>query len=114
MALQTHMDSPLAAAVRKAGSQAKYASIVGRTQPSIHRDLQQNKPVALEDVPLVEAALGIPRHELRPDYFEAPSPDPAQHPVGQPSASASCSASGQGADGSRAGSGTDPLEGLAA
>ncbi|MEM6907193.1 MAG: YdaS family helix-turn-helix protein [Pseudomonadota bacterium] len=94
MALQDDLDTPLAAAVRKAGSQSAYARIVGRSQPAIYEALRKRKQIELEDVPEIEEKLGIPRHEQRPDYFPPPSFDPngtssARYPAEQPSAHAS-------------------------
>ena len=83
MALQDALDSPLAKAVRKAGSQARYGDIVGKRQPTIHHALKHGHKIDLEDVPLLVRELGMTEHELRPDYFDPqnkPARRPAEHP----------------------------------
>ena len=109
MALQDTLDSPLAKAVRKAGSQARYAAIVGKTQPTIFHALKCGHEIDLEDVPAIEKALGIPRHELRPDYFEAPIP--ARQSAEQPPEPTPRPGSPQGSGGPISG---DAAEGIAA
>lgn len=116
MALQNKIQTPLASAVRKAGSQVAFAKIVGKSQPWVNARLADESKVPLEDVPAIEEALGIPRHQLRPDYFEAPSAgspqtQPARHPAEQPPAADSSVPAEKGAGGPPSG---DPLSGVAA
>lgn len=57
------------------GNQSKLAEICGCTQGAIWQ--MKNKPqpaLSVKFVLRVEAALGIPRHLLRPDFYPAPTP----------------------------------------
>lgn len=71
MGIEASIDTPLAHAVRKVGSQSAYGRLVGRNQTSIYERLRDRKPVDAEDVLVVEAATGISRHVLRPDLYPA-------------------------------------------
>lgn len=64
----------LSAVVEIAKSQARLAAIVGVTQQAISLRLRSSgaDAVPIEWAPKIEAALGIPRHELRPDIFGPP------------------------------------------
>lgn len=96
MALEDTLETPLAKAVRKAGGQTAYGLLVGRKQSTIHHALKHGRKIDLEHVPTLERELGIPRWELRPDYFQAPAgQEPARQSVEQPPKPASCSQSGQ-------------------
>lgn len=66
-------DTPLARAVKLAGSQHKLAQITGYSQNSIWYALK-NRPTA-EMALKIERALdgAVKAHELRPDLFEAPA-----------------------------------------
>lgn len=79
MAIEHHTDSPLARAVRAAGSQSAFGRIVGRNQSTVHDWLSLEKPLPAEHVLTVEAATGISRHDLRPDIYprEAATAAPA-------------------------------------
>ncbi len=138
MASPTHHESALERAIRAAGSQTKFAKIVGRSQPTVSLWVKGRMKLPAEAVLPVEAALGISRHELRPDLYPLDDPAaPAQHPparspaaqhlaapsssaqrpAAHPSASASCPPEGQDADGTHPVldyPGADPLKGLAA
>jgi DNA-binding transcriptional regulator YdaS (Cro superfamily) len=70
MGIETTIDTPLAAAVRKVGSQSAYARLVGRSQSSIYERLRAGKPVDAEDVRIVALETEIPKHLLRPDLFQ--------------------------------------------
>lgn len=76
MGIESRLDTPLAAAVRKAGSQSAFARLTGRTQPSVHQLLVRGGLLWPDAVPLVEEATGISRHVLRPDIF-GPEPTAA-------------------------------------
>jgi len=56
-------------AVALAGGQAALARLVGVRQPHIWNWLHRNGRVPAERVIAVEAATGVPRHELRPDIY---------------------------------------------
>ena len=69
MSLEHDLDSPLALAVRKAGSQSAFARLLGKRQSVIFGWLAKNKDLPGEHVLAVERELGISRHELRPDLY---------------------------------------------
>ena len=138
MAIHDQLESGLAKAVRAAGSQVAFGALIGKRQSTVQTWLATGKELPAEYVLPVEAALGISRHELRPDLYPLDDPAaPAQHPparspaaqhlaapsssaqrpAAHPSASASCPPEGQDADGSHPVldyPGADPLKGLAA
>ncbi|WP_294292636.1 YdaS family helix-turn-helix protein [uncultured Sphingomonas sp.] len=71
---QAAIPSPAAAfalAVKRIGSQAAAAKLVGMTQPAISKILSAGKWCPHEDraVLKVEAATGISRYDLRPDLY---------------------------------------------
>lgn len=77
MALEHESDSPLAAAVRMAGSQTAFGALIGKRQSVINDWLREGRPLPAEHVLTVEKATGISRHALRPDIYpidESPSP----------------------------------------
>jgi DNA-binding transcriptional regulator YdaS (Cro superfamily) len=53
--------------------QATLATAVGVHRSQVTRWVKWNMPVPAERVPDVERVTGIPRHELRPDIYEAPT-----------------------------------------
>jgi DNA-binding transcriptional regulator YdaS (Cro superfamily) len=115
MALEDTLQTRVAQAVRKAGGQAALGRILGVPQSTVSTWLRRGNELPAKHVRAVEAALGIPRHELRPDLFDPP----AQHPAAHPSASAppAPQAPGAGVDGSSPAPDSpsaNPLEGLAA
>lgn len=122
MALQDDLDSPLAKAVRTAGSQVAFGALIGKRQSTVQEWLARNRDLPAEYVLRIEAALGIPRYELRPDIYppeeHVPAPQaPAQVPSAHPSASAKQAPVAPGADGTPLAPespGADPLEGMAA
>lgn len=62
--------TPLERAIEKAGSQAALAGKIGVSQQAVSVwTKKKGKPVPAEMVVAIEAATGIPRHELRPDIF---------------------------------------------
>lgn len=79
MALEHDKDSPVAVAVRKAGSQSAFGRLVGRNQSTINGWLKSGK-VAHDAVLIVEAKTGISRHRLRPDIY-GPEPTAAPEPL---------------------------------
>ncbi len=56
------------------GSEAKLAAAAGVTQPAIHK-AKRAKRVSAELAQKIETATGglVPRHELRPDLWAAPT-----------------------------------------
>jgi DNA-binding transcriptional regulator YdaS (Cro superfamily) len=127
MALQDDLDSALAKAVRIAGSQVAFAALIGKRQSTVQEWLAKGRPLPAEYVRQIEAALGIPRHELRPDIYPPEEHAPAarataQQSAAHPSASVqSAPLAGQDADGSvpaldyaPSRDGADPLKGMAA
>lgn len=69
MALEQHIDSPLATAVRAAGSQSAFARLVGRRQSTVFGWLKDGKPLPAEHVLTVEAETGVSKNVLRPDIY---------------------------------------------
>ncbi|MAO79608.1 MAG: cytoplasmic chaperone TorD [Nocardioides sp.] len=66
------MEHALQLALDKAGSQVRLAEICGVSQPTVWGWLKTKKPrLPAEYVLKVEAALGVSRHELRPDIYPA-------------------------------------------
>lgn len=56
-------------AIAKAGSQGKFAEAVGTTQQLVSYWVRKRKPLPAEYVLQAETALGISRHDLRPDIY---------------------------------------------
>ncbi|SEM73042.1 Putative antitoxin of toxin-antitoxin system, YdaS/YdaT [Sphingomonas gellani] len=80
MALEDHLESPLARAVRvTVGRQSGFARLIGRSQPYVHKLLQDGKRLPGEYVLTVEAATGVSKHDLRPDLY----PREGAAPTGQ-------------------------------
>ncbi|AJP72949.1 transcriptional regulator [Sphingomonas hengshuiensis] len=69
MAVEHHSDSSLARAVRVAGSQSKYARLIGVAQQTVHDWLKKKRPLPAEHVLKTEAETGVSRHDLRPDLY---------------------------------------------
>jgi len=63
--------TPLEKAIQAAGSQQKLADLLGIKSPSI-TEWRSRDRVPAERCRAIEAATGVPRHELRPDVFDAP------------------------------------------
>ena len=78
MALEHDLDSGLALAVRKAGSQTNFGEIVGKRQSTVNSWLQRNAELPAELVLLVERELAISRHDLRPDLYPSEEVSPAK------------------------------------
>jgi len=53
--------------------QNEIAALVGRSTGAISQWVNGERPIPADIVPKVEAATGIPRHELRPDLWDAPT-----------------------------------------
>jgi DNA-binding transcriptional regulator YdaS (Cro superfamily) len=60
-------------AIAKAGSQRELAELLGVRQSHISNWLRRNKRVPAGRVCAIEAATGVPRHELRPDLYPEPN-----------------------------------------
>ena len=56
-------------AVRRIGSQAATARLLGLSQTSVWKWVNRGKALPAEHVLAVEAATGISRHALRPDIY---------------------------------------------
>ncbi|WP_294257174.1 YdaS family helix-turn-helix protein [uncultured Sphingomonas sp.] len=69
MSLEAHLDTPLAKAVRAAGSQSAFGRWIDRRQSTVFGWLKDGKPLPAEHVLEVERLSGISRHELRPDIY---------------------------------------------
>ncbi|WP_299307826.1 YdaS family helix-turn-helix protein [uncultured Croceicoccus sp.] len=69
MALEHESNSPLAIAIRRAGSQTAFAKLIGKRQSVVNYWLQVSKPLPAEHVLPIEAATGVSRHDLRPDIY---------------------------------------------
>lgn len=59
----------LQAALAAIGTQQAFADLLGVSQPTIWRWLNQSKQVPAEFVLRVEKATGVSRHDLRPDIY---------------------------------------------
>lgn len=84
MALEHDSDSPLALAVRQAGSQTAFGELIGKRQSVIHDWLREQEYVPAEFVLLVEEKLGIPCWELNPEIYppEKFAQSPGERPDG--------------------------------
>lgn len=69
MGIEANLESPLAEAVRKVGSQSAFARLVGKSQASVFTRLRDGKPLWAESVLTVEAATGVTKEQLRPDIY---------------------------------------------
>lgn len=66
-------NTPLSKAVEKAGGQSALGRALGVGQSTVRYWLMRSKKgVPPEFAPKIEAATGIPKHELRPDVFPPP------------------------------------------
>ncbi|WP_313539719.1 YdaS family helix-turn-helix protein [Sphingomonas sp.] len=77
MSLETNQDTPLAKAVRTAGSQSAFGRWINRRQSTVYGWLKENKPLPAEHVLEVERLSGVSRHELRPDIYPQDNPSAA-------------------------------------
>jgi len=69
--------SALEKAVEVAGGQKPLATLIGTTQSQVWYWLSRSKKgVSAQFVLSIEAATGVPRHELRPDIYPAPQAAP--------------------------------------
>ena len=59
------------AVIAKAGNQERVAEILGVKQQTISARIVKGKPPSLDDCFRLSEALGMPRHEIRPDVFPA-------------------------------------------
>ncbi|WP_083836124.1 transcriptional regulator [Sphingomonas elodea] len=59
-------------ALHIAGSQSALARICGCTPGAIYQPRKQGKPLSARFVLKVEAATGVSRHDLRPDFYPMP------------------------------------------
>lgn len=64
--------TPLERAISLAGSEAKLASLIGRSQVAVNKAKHRGR-VSAEMAVAIEHAVGVGRHELRPDLFPAPT-----------------------------------------
>lgn len=86
MGIETHIDTPLAKAVRAVGSQSAFGRLVGKSQTSVFEAVRDRRLIWPEAVLKVEAATGISRHDLRPDLYPrepAPAPRSASPPAAE-------------------------------
>jgi DNA-binding transcriptional regulator YdaS (Cro superfamily) len=74
MGIEHRIESPLAQAVRKMGSQSAFARLISMSQTTVYEWLRDQRPLPAEHVLGVEAATGISRHDLRPDIYPIESP----------------------------------------
>ncbi|MEO7467377.1 MAG: YdaS family helix-turn-helix protein [Sphingobium limneticum] len=82
MALEHKTDSPLALAIRAAGSQSAFGRLIGKRQSVVFGWLRDTRPLPAEHVLAIEEATGISRHDLRPDIYPrdaAPAADRNGH-----------------------------------
>jgi DNA-binding transcriptional regulator YdaS (Cro superfamily) len=65
---------PLETAIARAGSQSALARAIGVPQPYVWRWLRQRGGVVPAEAAIaIEKAVGVPRHELRPDLWSKES-----------------------------------------
>jgi DNA-binding transcriptional regulator YdaS (Cro superfamily) len=69
MGMEQSLDTPLALAVRLAGSQSAFGRIIGRRQSTVNHWLKHNRPLPAEHVLTVESDTGVSRTLLRPDLY---------------------------------------------
>lgn len=83
MGIESRLNTPLAEAVRKVGSQSAFARLVGKSQASVHQLLSEERPLWAASVLKVEAKTGVSRHDLRPDLYPRDrAPARAAEPLG--------------------------------
>jgi len=109
MPIEDRIDSPLAAAVRKAGTQSAFARLIGKPQSTVHGWLTQDKPLAVEHLDVVDRELGIPPEVMRPDLAHLFPKADTQSPGARPSEAPAASSPDEAAGVRRP---SDPLEGL--
>lgn len=68
-------------AIDAAGSQRQLATILGVSQQVISHWVKTGTPLTAERALVVESAVGLSKHELRPDIF-GPPPEPALQATG--------------------------------
>lgn len=69
MGYETHSTTPLAEAVRRAGSQSAFARMIGKRQSTVSDWLRLERPIPAELAIAVERETGVSRHVLRPDIY---------------------------------------------
>ena len=82
MGIEANIDSPLAEAVRKVGSQSAFGRLCGKSQTRVFELLRDGKQLWAEAVLKVEAETGISKHRLRPDIYpveDTPAPPQTAH-----------------------------------
>lgn len=67
------MNSPIAIAIEKVGSQSALAKVVGVQPALVWQWVAGRRPVAAHHCLTIEGKTGVSRHELRPDVF-GPAP----------------------------------------
>lgn len=77
MGIETNSESPLAKAVKAAGSQSAFARIIGRNQSVVYAWLKAGKHLPVEYLEVVRNTLSLTNHDLRPDVF-GPEPSNAE------------------------------------
>ncbi|WP_080291737.1 helix-turn-helix domain-containing protein [Stenotrophomonas maltophilia] len=68
------MNSPIAIAIDKVGSQSALAKAVGVQPALVWQWVSGRRPVAAHHCLTIESKTGVSRHELRPDVFGASAP----------------------------------------
>jgi DNA-binding transcriptional regulator YdaS (Cro superfamily) len=99
MGIEATIDSPLAEAVRRIGTQSAFGRLIKKSQTSVYEALRDGKPLWAESVLTVEAATGIPKEVLRPDIYPpedgSPPPFPAEpHRTDDPAPGSAATLSG--------------------
>lgn len=75
MALEHDLDTPLALAVRRAGSQSAFGRIIGKRQSVVRYWLEKGVYLPGDYVLAAERATGVSRYELNPTVY-GPAPGP--------------------------------------
>lgn len=81
MGIEHTLDTPLAAAVRAAGSQSAFARLCKKSQTSVHELLRDGRRLWAESVLAVESATGVPKEALRPDIYPPESGEADRQPA---------------------------------
>ncbi|WP_353936249.1 YdaS family helix-turn-helix protein [uncultured Novosphingobium sp.] len=77
---------PLSWVIEQVGSQRALARILGISQQAVSALVKRGSLLPPRHVLAVEAATGIPRHVLRPDFYPIEQPMSEPHSGGSPSA----------------------------
>ena len=81
MGIEATLESPLAEAVRRAGSQSAFARMCGLSQTRVHELLRDGMLLPGKYVLRAESGTGVSRHDLNPEIYPRESGDDAPVPA---------------------------------